>query len=199
MGPTEINGLPAHVLLVHVVVILVPLAALLVVLAAVWPAARRRLGLITPLVALVALISVPVTTHAGEWLEKRVSSDPLVRRHTELGGELLPWVIGLFVLALAGWLWAGYSSGGWPFVRTGASAGSGAMAGAGEGSAAGGASAVTKAPARGAGLAVMIVLAVLSVAVSVGAVVQVYRIGDSGAKAVWDGSFSQTPQAQSKG
>ncbi|MCM3886053.1 hypothetical protein [Frankia sp. R82] len=193
MGPTEVNGLPAHVLLVHVVVILVPLAALLVVLAALWPAARRRLGLITPLVALVALISVPVTTHAGEWLEERVSSDELVRRHAELGDELLPWVIGLFVLALAGWLWAAYSSGGWPFgTRSGppstrVPAGAGAQpAGTGAGSAATG---------TRAGPAVVVVLAVLSVAVSVGSVVQIYRIGDSGAKAVWDGGFSESPRS----
>jgi len=37
------------------------------------------------------------------------------------------------------------------------------------------------------------VLAVLSVVVAVGSVVQVYRIGDSGAKAVWQGSYSAAP------
>ena len=34
----EVNGLPTHILLVHAVVVLIPLAALLTVLAAVWPA-----------------------------------------------------------------------------------------------------------------------------------------------------------------
>ena len=48
----EVNGLPLHVLLVHFIVVGVPLAALLTVLSALWPAARRRLGIITPLVAL---------------------------------------------------------------------------------------------------------------------------------------------------
>jgi len=57
----EINGLPAHVLLVHAVVIVIPLAALLTVLSALWPAARRRLGIVTPIVALIALILVPVS------------------------------------------------------------------------------------------------------------------------------------------
>ena len=39
-----VNGLPAHVLLVHAIVVLLPLAALLLVLTAVWPAARSRLA-----------------------------------------------------------------------------------------------------------------------------------------------------------
>ncbi len=62
----EFNGLPVHILLIHLVVAGIPLAALLTVLSAVWPAARRRLGVITPIVALLALISIPITTAAGE-------------------------------------------------------------------------------------------------------------------------------------
>ena len=63
--PGEFQGLPLHVLLVHGVIVLIPLAALLTVLSAVWPAARRRLGIITPLVALAALIAVPVADSAS--------------------------------------------------------------------------------------------------------------------------------------
>ncbi|MFZ2177676.1 MAG: hypothetical protein WAW17_27340 [Rhodococcus sp. (in: high G+C Gram-positive bacteria)] len=37
------NGLPAHVLLVHFVVVLAPLTAILLILCALWPAARRRM------------------------------------------------------------------------------------------------------------------------------------------------------------
>ncbi|KQC35391.1 hypothetical protein UK82_26695 [Frankia sp. ACN1ag] len=174
VGPTQINGLPAHALLVHVVVVLVPLAALLVVLSAVWPAARRRLGVLTPSVALVALVSVPLTTHAGEWLEARVPSDPLVRRHTELGDGLLPWAIGLFVLAAAVWWWGRRAE----------------VGGSTDGGSGGGG---THAAARPSGLVVVIALAVLSVVVAVGSVVQIYRIGDSGAKAVWHDSFNPNP------
>jgi 3D (Asp-Asp-Asp) domain-containing protein len=189
MGPTQINGLPAHPLLVHVVVILVPLAALMVAASALLPAVRRRLGILTPLVAFVALVSVPLTTHAGEWLEARLPSSPLVRRHAELGDQLLPWAAGLFVLAAAGWLWArrAASGGATPTPATTPATATTApatdRAGAGH-------------PAGGVGTrdrVVMIVLAVLSVVVAVGSVVQVYRIGDSGAKAVWQGSYSAAP------
>ena len=54
----SVNGLPAHILLVHALVVLLPLAALLLVLTAAWPAARGRLaGLNANLSVLV-----PVTT-----------------------------------------------------------------------------------------------------------------------------------------
>lgn len=99
----EVNGLPAHILLVHAVVVLIPLAAVLTVLAAVWPAARRRLGIITPLVALAALIVVPITTQAGEWLLARVHQTPLIAEHVRLGDTMLWFAIGLFVVALLAW------------------------------------------------------------------------------------------------
>jgi uncharacterized membrane protein YhdT len=104
MGPTKISGLPAHILLVHLTVVLVPVAAAAVLVAAVWPAARRRLTWWIPLVALVALAVVPVTTHAGQWLEARVAITPLIRKHVHLGKQLLPWAIALFIVALIVWI-----------------------------------------------------------------------------------------------
>ena len=70
---------PLHVLIVHAVVVFIPLAALLTVLSAVWPAARRRLGIVTPIVALLALILVPFAANAGEWLQARVCRTPADR------------------------------------------------------------------------------------------------------------------------
>ncbi|MFJ3303700.1 DUF2231 domain-containing protein [Streptomyces sp. NPDC086549] len=157
-----VNGLPAHVLLVHFVVVLVPLTALALVVCAVWPQAARRLGLLLPLLALASLVSVPLTTQAGEWLESHVDSNALVRRHTELGDGLLPWALGLFVLAAAVW-WTGRES-----------------------------SAPTATAKRRSALPVRVAVAVLSLAVAAGAVVDVYRIGDSGAKAAWQDGFSKT-------
>lgn len=101
----QFNGLPLHVLLVHLVVVIVPLAALCLLLSVFWPAARRRLGVVTPLVALIALVAVPVTTAAGEWLQARVAPTPLIEQHTTLAPLLLPWVIAVFVVASVHWLW----------------------------------------------------------------------------------------------
>ncbi|MGW3494369.1 DUF2231 domain-containing protein [Streptomyces sp. NPDC001020] len=168
-----VNGLPAHVLFVHIVVVLVPLSALALVVGAFWPKAARRLGLILPVLAFATLAAVPLTTQAGEWLERHVGSDALVRRHAELGDGLLPWVAGLFALATVVW---------WTTRRTPApQAGSSAAAGT-----------------RG-GAAVRIAAAVLSVVVAAGAVVDVYRIGDSGAKAAWHDGFSQKATTHGEG
>ncbi len=75
---STINGLPLHPLLVHLVVVLVPLSALMAIAAVCWPAARARLGgILTPLVTLVALIALPLTTSAGgESLEEQVGPQP---------------------------------------------------------------------------------------------------------------------------
>lgn len=186
--PTEINGLPAHVLLVHVVVVMVPLAALALLLSVAWPAARRRLGVVTPLLALVALVAVPVTTHAGEWLQRRIPSSPLIAKHAALGDQLLPWVAGLFVVALAHWVWS--RSAGRHAVDPGpAGAGSGTST---PGATSGGGTAVaerTSVRTERRSPVVTAVFAVLALVVAVGSVWMVYRIGDSGAQAIWSGTL----------
>jgi hypothetical protein len=185
---TTVGGLPAHILLVHAVVGLVPATALLVVLVAVWPAARRRLVWVAAGLALVTLVAVPVTTDAGEWLERRVERTALLRAHTQLGDTMLPWVIGLAVVALAilarTLLAARATRGGVPVA-------------AGDGPGTARAPALergTAATAGPGGRAVSLVLAVLAVVAAVGSVVTVYRVGDSGARAVWTGRFSEQAQ-----
>ncbi|WP_369382644.1 DUF2231 domain-containing protein [Streptomyces sp. cg36] len=167
VGPDLINGIPAHVLLVHVVVILVPLTALCLIVCAFWPSVMRRFGPVLPALALVALISVPLTTHAGEWLERHVDSNALVRRHTELGDQLLPWATALFAASLALW---------WAYSRA---------HGASPASDGGTARPAVRLPLR-------VIASALCLAVSIGATVQVYRIGDSGAKAAWHDGYSAT-------
>ena len=146
----EINGLPVHVLVVHLTVVLVPTAAAAVLLAAVWPAARARLGPVPLVLALGALAVVPVTVSAGRWLRDRVGDSAPVRRHAELGEGLLPWVIALAVVAAALW-WLGRS------------------------------------PGRLDAGVVRAVAAVLALVVAAGTVVTVFRVGDSGARSVWEG------------
>ncbi|MEU8712456.1 DUF2231 domain-containing protein [Streptomyces sp. NPDC048663] len=161
---TLINGLPAHVLLVHLVVVLVPLTALALVGAAISRRAARRMGIVLPLLALISLVSVPLTTSAGEWLERHVTDDALVERHAELGDGLLPWAVGLFLLASLVW-WISRAA---TEPRPDAT----------------GKAIWSAKPVRVAAL-------VLSLVVAAGAVVDVYRIGDSGAKAAWHDGFSQ--------
>lgn len=162
---TTFNGVPTHPLWVHGVVVLVPLSALLLVLCAAWPAVMRRAGIVLPLLAGVALIMVPLATQAGEWLEEQVAETSAVERHTEMGDGLLPWSVGVFALAVV--LWAVHRGLLHRFIEQDADT-AGVWAGR-----------MTN------GSVVRAAAVLLALAVAAGAVVQVYRIGDSGAKAVW--------------
>ena len=181
---TTVGGLPAHILLVHAVVVLVPLSALLIVLVTVWPAARARLTVPAALVAVGTLISVPLTTEAGEWLEHRVERTALLRAHTELGDSMLPGAIGLAVVALA------VLAREWIASRARRSGARTVAAGGGPGAASVDVETRNDGDRLG-GRAGSIALAVVAVVVAVGAVITVYQIGDSGSRAAWTGKFSQ--------
>lgn len=153
---STINGLPAHVLLVHGLVVLVPLTAALLILSALWGPARRRLVWLTVALAVVVVALTPVTTEAGEWLKQKVGSTPAIEEHTELGDSTLYFVIPLLVVAVLVLLWH------WQEQRGVA-----------------------------IGKAVVSIFIVLAVLAGVAASVHIYRVGDTGARAVW-GGITQT-------
>lgn len=160
----EISGLPLHVLVVHGTVVVVPLAAVCTVLSIVWPAARRRLGIVTPLIALVALIMVPITQQSGQWLMQRVDTTPAITTHSNLGGTLLPWVTGVFIVAIAQWLWFRYKTTQADGMRR-------------------------KLGTAGIRIAAAIVV-VLVLVLCGGTVIRVVEIGEAGSRAVWEGAFN---------
>lgn len=163
--PTVINGIPAHVLLIHVVVVLVPVSALLLIAQAWSRPARRWAGIAGPLLCLGALVMVPVTANAGEWLRDHLRPSPLIAKHAELGDQLLPWVLAMFVLSVVVWVLERRSDEAREPVVLEPTAGM----------------------AR-----VQLLVAVLATVAAVGSMVQTYRIGDSGAQAVWQGSIGET-------
>lgn len=154
---STVDGLPAHVLLVHIVVVLAPVAGVLLVLCGLWPAARRRgVWLAVGLSGVVAALT-PFTIDAGEWLQNRLGSPPDVAEHARLGDSMGVVAVALVVGAV---LVAGIHL--WERVH---------------------------APA---GLVVRILLAAVTVAIGVGTVVQVYRVGESGARAAWADQIAAT-------
>ena len=165
----EFGGLPLHVLLVHFVVVVVPVAALCTLLTAAWPSARRRLGIVTPIIALAALIAVPITTQAGEWLQARVGHTELIAAHAALGTTLLPWAVATFLVAALRWFWFRFVNA--PDAKF--------------------ASRIRGPIAR---RIVTIALAAAVLVLAVGSVVTVVQIGESGSRAVWTGSFTQNPK-----
>ena len=161
---TTVNGLPAHILLVHAIVVLMPLSALLLVVTALWPAARARLALPNVILSVLVVVLVPVTTSAGEWLQGRVPQTALLHDHTELGDSAIFYAIPIAVLALVVW-WRDREARGTSSRRAWLAPLSAAVTG---------------------------VVAVLALAAGTAGVYGIYRIGDSGSKAAWTGNFSAT-------
>jgi hypothetical protein len=83
------HGLPAHILLNHFVVVLAPLTAVLAILCAIWPAARRRLIWLVLLLAAGTLALTPLTTNSGAWLANRVDKSPTLTTHERFGETLV--------------------------------------------------------------------------------------------------------------
>jgi len=170
---TTVNGLPAHILLVHATVVLLPLAALLLVLTAAWPAARRRLAGPNAILSIVVVVLVPITTSAGEWLESRVPDSARLHEHTELGDTAIFYALPIALLAVVIW-WRGREA--TPATPSGRR--------------------TYLAPLS---TTVTTAITVLAVAAGAAGVYGMYRIGDSGAKAAWTGNFSSTADATGPG
>ncbi len=92
-------GLPAHPLVVHAAVVLLPIAAIALVVVAAIPRSRRVYGPIVLGVAIAATIAVGLAQGSGESLEDSVQETELVEEHTEQGETVLPWAIGVTVVS----------------------------------------------------------------------------------------------------
>jgi hypothetical protein len=96
---STVNGLPAHILLNHFIVVLGPLTAILAIICALWPAARRRLIWLVLLLAVVTL----VTANAGAWLSGSGlvgTKAPVLATHEKLG-ETLVYIVASLAAAIA--------------------------------------------------------------------------------------------------
>lgn len=105
----DVGGIPTHPLLVHGVVVLAPLAAVLVIAAALSARVRARAGIVMPLLATLVLVLTPLTAESGEGLEHRVQQTTQLHEHTELGDTFIIFAVVLAGLAWAVW-WLGRSS-----------------------------------------------------------------------------------------
>jgi len=164
-------GLPLHVLLMHAILVLTPLTALALVLIAAWPAARRTLWL-PVLIAAAALLPLGlITIEAGKWLEMRVPRAPLIQTHTAKGEGIVPWLIALLVVAAVVAAWAVVE-----LVMARRTTGSPRVG-----------------SSRAVRIAVGVALTLGALAVVAGSSWTLVQIGESGSRAVWEGSFSDEP------
>lgn len=103
----EIAGLPAHILLIHAVVVLAPIAGLAVI---AYAAAPRWRGYLAWPLGVLSLGLVPlslITAEAGEQLEEARPSSALIREHAEQG-DLLKAVSVVFFVVVAAMLVASH-------------------------------------------------------------------------------------------
>jgi hypothetical protein len=94
------HKLPAHILLNHFVLVLAPLTAILLIICALWPAARRRLVWLVLALAAVTLALTPLTTSAGGWLADRVHESPTLQSHMQLGSTMIYFSTALMAAAV---------------------------------------------------------------------------------------------------
>ncbi len=152
---STIDGLPAHVLLVHLLVVFGPLTGALLVVCGVWPAARRRLVWLVAASAIVIAALTPLTVDAGEWLQDRLGASPDVHAHARLGDTMIYISAGLMVGA---------------FLVV--------------------ALHVSDRRAESPRTVLTVIVAIVAITVGVASIVQVYRIGESGARAAWADQIS---------
>lgn len=161
-------GLPAHPLLVHVPIVLVPLSAVGAVLM-LWPFLRAKIGWATVIIAGIATVFTFLAVGSGEQLEETVerttANKQLLEAHTEMGENLRPWILLLFLVLLGIMLWDHF--------RARAEASGGA----------------TLSPQRAK--TVGVILSVLSLVFAALATYWVVKIGHSGAKASWEKTEKQ--------
>lgn len=99
--PETVFGLPVHPLVVHATVVLVPLTALVLLLAVLLPRFRAWAGWLPLGLAVVATSLAPISTSSGENLEGRLGGSRLIEEHAELGGMLIWWCLGMLAISVA--------------------------------------------------------------------------------------------------
>ncbi len=107
-----ISGLPVHALVVHAVVVLLPLMAVVTVLATARASWRGALGWVV-LADAVVVVSAVVADQSGEKLQSRLSQTAghvVAHEHGELGGTIP--VFALILLSTAAFAWFAARRGG---------------------------------------------------------------------------------------
>lgn len=102
-GVITLHGIPAHPLIVHAAVVLVPLAALFSVAYACWPRRRWQTRNPAAVLAILAAVSVQLAAMTGDQLKEHLGENTsLIRTHEHWAGLLQAacWVLaGLMVVA----------------------------------------------------------------------------------------------------
>lgn len=102
------TGVPAHPLFVHAPVVLLPLLAIVTVVAAVRPGVLRRLGMWLPIASVVVFVSVLLAMQSGEALYDVVVEEKgsALDKHVDLANLTRVFAFGMLLSTVAMWFWA---------------------------------------------------------------------------------------------
>jgi len=163
----KIFGLPAHPLVVHIPIALIPLCAIGAVVMVISPRWRQRIGWVVVGLAGIAVVASQLAVGSGQALEDALDEQSaLLERHAELGETFVWFALVFFLALLALMIWDTKQR-----RKT--------------------AAAEDQADRKGVSRSTAgVILSVLVVLTGVGASYRVYQVGHSGAKAVWLGDAS---------
>ncbi len=167
MRIAKFAGLPAHPLLVHIPIVLLPLVAIGAVAMALSRRFRDRAGWIVLGLAIVAGLSTQLAIGSGKALQDSVDRSSALDRHIAIAESIRPLALLLFLVALGIMLLDRRARSAWPFHGR---------------------------PAVAAKTSLMTGLAALTVVVAVVTCARLYQIGDSGAKATWQHTRLVSPR-----
>jgi hypothetical protein len=159
-------------------VVLLPLACLGVIAIALRSSWRARYGGLVVAIAAAATAAIPIATNSGDALSRRVG-DP--GQHASLGDTLIWFALPLLAAAVALSVLHRLAARAETPAVTGTP-----VAASGHSPASGRSSAAGRSP-------LMLFVAAFAVVIAAANLVQVYRIGDSGARVVWQGIVEDTP------
>ena len=100
---TKIFGLPAHPLFVHGPIVLLPILAVVTIVAAVRPAVRRTLGVWLPSATFVLFVMILAAMNTGEALDRAIDLGTAVK-HARLARTTR--LLTFLLLLATGALWA---------------------------------------------------------------------------------------------
>ena len=101
MELSKLFGLPAHPLLVHIPIVLLPLVGVGAIAMAVSAKARDRIGWIVVALAGVSLVGVQLAMGSGEQLQDSVRRTQALSEHIDFAEQLRPLAFVLFLAVLA--------------------------------------------------------------------------------------------------
>ena len=174
-------GLPAHPLLVHGAVVMLPLAVLAALVYALVPRWRERFYPLIVAVVPLAMLFVVLAGGSGEALQANVPRSHWVHDHTQAAGVLnvLAWIFTVTFMLLVAIDWnarRGRGSGSGSGSRTARAV----VSGGGPGG-----SALEPSSAGIASRALTLPLRMFLVAIALGVGFQIAVVGHTGAKSVW--------------